>query len=228
MSESFPPWIQERGDALRQQGVVEIIGRSSVDVELSVRDDLPWNVTLRLRRDGGGYAACNCPAGRRGSGHCRHVWAGLRTAEEAGLLAPAGSAPSAPSASPSVPEPVAPRRVESPKAAPRRAPARSAPVPSHGWRERLHDLRAATTRSARAPAAEGLGELWYIVDAGATARSGRFTLDLAERRPATAGRASPLRPVRASMARLETVADQKIECAGWINLFRRRLRWRGP
>jgi superfamily II DNA or RNA helicase len=203
LAESFPPWIQERGDALRARGQVEIVGSSADDVEVRVHDESPWTVTLRLRRDGGLYAACDCPAGRRGGGHCRHLWAGLRSSEEAGLLTAlalpiALEAPGTTAATARGPSPV-------PDAAHSRRARRAAtwtPPSTATWRDRLRALQQVVTRPTSARANPNPNsELLYVVDGAGSVQSRQLVVELLERGAGSARPSKP-RPARVPVTRI--------------------------
>ncbi len=184
LADAFPPWIQERGDKLLASGAVTIVDSAPGEVELSLRDDQPWTVVLRQRRDGGPlYATCDCPAGRRGGGRCRHLWAGLRAAESAGLLA--GSAQAVLQ---QVPPP---------------APARVAVLDD--WRKRLRALSAVDPLGA--PAQVGVDAPVYVVDAAQSTPARGLVVHVGLPRP---GKSShKLLPAAFSLADVSRLPDAR-------------------
>jgi hypothetical protein len=210
LESEFPPWIKERGEGLRLRGAVEIVHQSPTEVELCVREEIPYTVLLKLRNDGALFGACNCAAGRRGGGRCRHLWAGLRTAEDAALL-PRAAGPQVPAqlaqalpARPAV-QALPPRpAVQAPPPPP---PAPPPPPPEPGWRQRVSAVHGAIGRLAPAARRTEAVEILYVVDAAASGRRGRLALEVRERRALARGGWSKPRPLRVTMSTADLAAD---------------------
>jgi len=190
ISASFPHPIQERGQTYFARNAVEITQAGPSAVRAVVAGTREYWVSLWLSGDSLGVQ-CTCPFFQDSKGPCKHVWATVLAAEDAGHL---GGPADAEGLEPEVGD--------------------ADTDPRFGWRLELARLGRAVRASSAAP--DGWPkerELVYVVDGPASIGQGSLVLELQQRRKRKNGGWTRLKPVRVAfhqLARLPEPADRRI------------------
>jgi hypothetical protein len=96
LAHEFDKHIRDRGDAYVRPGLIQIVAGTAVQVSAVVQGSLPYDVRIERVPAAGEtafVASCSCPHFVDHFEACKHVWATLKFAEQAGYLRGADGPP---------------------------------------------------------------------------------------------------------------------------------------